>query len=226
MSKNNRFSPFVSALAVSIGLAWPAAAQQAAATAALPTGVVSTAVPSAAENLRSVKASLAAVQANVTSTMVALNALKKVAKDKGALEGPASDFGFQYQSLEVLLNALQQQAAAARTSTEAYFQNWQVSIATMQNQEIKETASDRLNTAKSRYNRVLATADESRKKLQPFLSDLKDIATFLKVDLTAESVNSLSNTTWRLSRNAEGVVDGITDLVKEIDIALEALPKN
>jgi cysteinyl-tRNA synthetase len=222
----NRFIPTVSVLALSIALTYPVAAQETVTTAAPVVAIVTVKAPSAAENLNHVKATLTGVQANVTSTMAALNTLKKVAKEKAALDAPAADFVSQYQALEMKLNALQQQAAAARTNTDAYFQTWQSSIATIQNKDIKETATERLNTAKSRYSRVLATADESRKKLQPFLADLKDIYTFLKVDMTADSVNSLSNTTWRLGRSAEGVVDGIADVIKDIDITLESLPKN
>lgn len=219
-----RTIPTLSVIALGLALAYPAAAQQ---TSAPPAPVVAAAkAPSAAESLMNVKATLTGVQANVTSTMAALNTLKKVAKEKAALDAPAADFVAQYQTLEAQLNALQQQAAAARTNTDGYFQHWQGTIATIQNKDIKETATERLNTAKSRYSRVLATADETRKKLQPFLADLKDIYTFLKVDMTADSVNSLSNTTWRLGRSAEGVVDGIADVVKDIDITLESLPKN
>ena len=231
----NRLVPVVSALMAGITLAYPALSQVTTQTAPVqvimkapaPAAVVTASTsPSATENLRNIKATLGAVQYNVTSTMAALNALKKAAKDKGGLEGPSADFMSQSQALEAQVNALKTQAADAKANIDAYFQNWQNSISSIQNKDIKETATDRLNTAKSRYGRAIGTADEARKKLQPFLADLKDVSTFVKVDLTADSVNSLSNTVWRMGRNAESAVDGIADVVKDIDITLESLPKN
>jgi hypothetical protein len=222
----NRLIPIVSILAMSIGMAYPAAAQVSQAIASSTVAAETAKQPSAAGNLKQLKEMLKALQANVTSTMAGLNAVKKAAKDGAGLDQAHADFAAKYQALDAQLNAVRQQGAAARANSDAYFQSWQQAIASIQNKDIKETANDRFNTAKSRYSKVLATAEESRQKVQPFMIDLKDINTFLNVDLTADSVKSLSNTTWRLGRNAESLVDAIGDVNKDIDIVLESLPNN
>ena len=222
----SRHISIVSILAMSIAMAYPAAAQDPQAAAAPVAAAEAAKAPSAAENLTQIKAALKTLQANVTSTTAALNSLKQTAKDRAALDKPYADFAAQYQALDAQMNAVKQQAAAAKANTEEYFQSWQKTIATIQNKDIREAATDRFNTAKSRYGKVLAAGEEASKKVQPFLGDLKDISTLLKVDLTADSVKSVSNTTWRLGRNAESLVDSINDVNKDIDIMLESLPKN
>jgi hypothetical protein len=222
----SRHISIVSILAMSIAMAYPAAAQDPQVVTTPVAAAEAAKAPSATENLKTVKAMLTALQGNVSGTMNALNSLKKVAKEKAALEATYADFVAQYNALEAQMTALRQHSAATKSNTEEYFKSWQQSIASIQNKDIKETATDRFNTAKSRYNRVLATADEASKKAQPFLVDLKDIYTFLKVDTTADAVKSLSNTTWKLGRTGESVVDSINDVNKDIDIMLESLPKN
>ena len=222
----SRYISVVSILAMSIAMTYPAAAQDPQAAAAPVAAAEAVKAPSAAENLTQIKASLKSLQGNVTSTMAALNSLKQSAKDRAALDKPYADFAAQYQALDTQMNAVKQQSAAAKANTAEYFDSWQKTIASIQNKDIREAATDRFNTAKSRYGKVLAAGEEASKKVQPFLGDLKDISTLLKVDLTADSVKSVANTTWRLGRNAESLVDSINDVNKDIDIMLESLPKN
>jgi hypothetical protein len=222
----SRHIAVVSVLAMSIALAYPAAAQEPQPAAAAVAAAEAAKSPSAAANLTQIKAALKTLQGNVSSTMAALNTLKQTAKDRAALDKPYADFAAQYQALDSQMAAVKQQAAAAKTNTAEYFDSWQKTIASIQNKDIREAANDRFNTSKSRYGKVLAAGEETSKKVQPFLGDLKDITTLLKVDLTADSVKSVSNTTWRMGRNAESLVDSINDVNKDIDIMLESLPKN
>jgi len=91
--------------------------------------------------------------------------------------------------------------------------------------DLKESATERFDKAKSRYVKALATVDASRQKVPPYVADLKDINTLLKVDLTTDSIKSLYNTFGRLDRNAESLLDAIAGVNKEIGIVLESLPK-
>lgn len=202
----NRFVPVVSALALSMLVAYPVAAQvgQAAATPAAVAG--SSMEASVADKMNQVKATLVALKDQVTSTTAALDALRKAANDGAPLQGPYADFAAKYKALDNGLNTLGEQSVAARASTEAYFQSRQQAIDTIQNKDIKTSAMDRLNTDKSRYSKVLAAADQAKQKLQPFMSELKDINTLLSVEMTAASVKSLSDTISRLGRDAAGTV--------------------
>ena len=69
-------------------------------------------------------------------------------------------------------------------------------------------------------------ADEGRQKVQPFLTDMKDINTLLSIDMTPDAVKPVSGSTWRMSRSAEEIVDSIAEIIRSIDIMLESLPKN
>jgi Protein of unknown function (DUF2959) len=209
----NRVVPILTVLAMSMVIAYPVAAQvdQAAATPSAVAG--SSTEASVTEKMNQVKTTLTALKDQVTSTTAGLDALKKAARDGAPLQGPYADFVAKYKALDNGMNTLREQSVASRASTEAYFQTRQQAIDAIQNKDIKAPAIDRLSTDKSRYNKVLAAADQAQQKLQPFMSDLKDINTLLSVEMTAASVKSLSDTTSRLGRDAAGsVADAINDV--------------
>jgi hypothetical protein len=218
-----RHIPVISILALSLSVAYPAAVQGFDAPAAATTAAQT--VPSAAKNLDQVRAMLTALQGNVSSTMASLDVLKQAARERTALEKPYADFAAQYQLLESRMEAVRQQGSAARASSDAFFQNWQNTIAGIVDKDLKESATERFDKAKSRYVKALATVDASRQKVPPYVADLKDINTLLKVDLTTDSIKSLYNTFGRLDRNAESLLDAIAGVNKEIGIVLESLPK-
>jgi hypothetical protein len=221
-----RFYPVVSLFALSMAAAYPAAAQAPQpAPAAQPVAAVA-AHPSAAAKLLEVKAQLTALQANVNATTAALNKMSKAARNEGDLAAAHKEFMAHYQALDAQMNAIRQMGTAARTGSDEYFKSWQAAVATIQNKDIRESAVERLNTAKERYARVLSMADEGRQKVQPFLTDMKDINTLLSIDMTPDAVKSVSGSTWRISRSAEEIVDSIAEINRSIDIMLESLPKN
>jgi DNA repair ATPase RecN len=213
----NRFVPVVTALAMGMAMAFPVAAQVGQAAVA-PSAVTGSSIEaSVAEKINQVKVTLTALKDQVTATTTALDALRKAANDGAPLQGPYADFAAKYNALDNGMNTLREQSVAARASTEAYFQSRQQAIDTIQNKDIKESAIDRLNTDKSRYSKVLAAADQAKQKLQPFMSELKDVNTLLSVEMTAASVKSLSDTTSRLGRDAVGTV---ADAIAEVEYAM------
>jgi len=137
-----------------------------------------------------------------------------------------TEYQDQDQALDAQMNAIRQMGTAARAGSDEYFKSWQAAVATIQNKDIREAAVERLNTAKERYARVLSMADEGRQKVQPFLTDMKDINTLLSIDMTPDAVKPVSGSTWRISRSAEEFVDSIAEINRSIDIILESLPKN
>jgi len=99
-----RHIPVISILALSLSVAYPAAAQGFDAPAAATTAAQT--VPSAAKNLDQVRAMLTALQGNVSSTMASLDVLKQAARERTALEKPYADFAAQYQLLESRMEAV------------------------------------------------------------------------------------------------------------------------
>lgn len=173
-----------------------------------------------------VKAQLATLQANVNATTAALNKISEAARNEGDVAAAHKEFMAQYQALDAQMNAIRQMGTAARAGSDKYFKSWQAAVATIHNKDIRESAVERFNTAKERYGTVLSMADEGRRKVQPFLTDMKDINTLLSIDMTPDAVKSVSGSTWRISRGAEEIVDSIADINPSIDIMLESLPRN
>jgi hypothetical protein len=173
-----------------------------------------------------VKAQLTGLQANVNSTPAALNEMSKAVRNEGDLAAAHKEFMAQYQALDAQMSAFRQVGAAARAGSDQYFNSWQAAVATIQNKDIRKSAAERLSTANGRYARVLSMAEEGRQKVQPFLTDMKDVNTLLSIDMAPDAVKSVSAAAWRIRRSAEEIVGSIAEINRSIDITLESLPKN
>jgi hypothetical protein len=99
--------------------------------------------------------------------------------------------------LESLADDVSDHASAMRAQGTAYFKNWDLELAKIQNEDIHSRSLDRKNAVAAQFERVRISYAKTTTEFAPFMSDLKDIRTALATDLTAggiASIKSLSGT--------------------------------
>lgn len=99
--------------------------------------------------------------------------------------------------LESLADDVRDHATAMRGQGAAYFKNWDLELAKIQNEDIHSRSLDRKNAVAAQFERVRISYAKTSTEFAPFMSDLKDIRTALATDLTAggiASVKGLSGT--------------------------------
>jgi hypothetical protein len=177
-------------------------------------------------NLAVVQKGVAKLRTCVADTASALDAVKIAAKSGADLKGPNSNFGKQLSQLEEQLTTLRGQATQMRAHADDHYKAWQVEVTKMGNPKLREKAQNRFADAKDEFEAIITTADEAKRGLVPFVADLRDIASYLNVDLSADAVKSLSSVIWRLGNKANSVLGSIDDVSKQIGKALEAQPQS
>lgn len=93
--------------------------------------------------------------------------------------------------LESLADDVSSQAAAMRAQGTAYFRNWDLELAKIQNEDIHSRSLDRKNEVAAQFERVRISYAKTTTEFAPFMSDLKDIRTALATDLTAGGIASV-----------------------------------
>ena len=91
------------------------------------------------------------------------------------------------------------------------FDEWGREIGTMQSAELKSASRRKLDETRARYDRAHASMLESRARMTPALTLLRDHVLFLKHDLNAAAVGSLTQS-----------MAGIERSVAELQTSLEA----
>lgn len=93
--------------------------------------------------------------------------------------------------LESLSDDVRDHAASMRTQGNAYFKNWDLELAKIQNEDIHSRSLDRKNAVAAQFERVRISYAKTSTEFAPFMSDLIDIRTALATDLTAGGIASV-----------------------------------
>ncbi len=95
------------------------------------------------------------------------------------------------------VTALDAAAARAETRGEAmkaegdtYFKHWEEQLAQVKNPEIKKLAEERREKLWAAFEAIKKVAEPLRAQFNPWLSDLKDLQTYLSNDLTIAGVDA------------------------------------
>lgn len=148
------------------------------------------------------------------------------------VNSPAADIKPQFdkfdsavEKLDSLSNDVNEQAAAMQVQGADYFRNWDVELAKIQNEDIRERSSDRKAAVAARFDKVRVSYVQTKAAFIPFMSDLKDIRTALATDLTAGGIAAIKSTANKADRNVTPLRESLTDLeadFKALGIALSS----
>ena len=156
--------------------------------------------------------------------MSALESLK-AAQGESAFQKAAAGFAERYKALDTQAERIRRDAVVVKARAAQHYEHWQKEISEVQNPKIREKAQSRLTGARQQFDKIIASAQETKQLSGPFLADLKDIATYLEVDQSPEAVKSLSGTIWKLGNKSKSVIGSISDLTEQIDRTLKSMPK-
>jgi hypothetical protein len=150
----------------------------------------------------------------LAATLAALTTLTK--QEKGDLRPAYEAFTSELPKTE---------AAAAWTSTRVtwmqgdgmkYFEAWQATITSINNESLKKKSQQRLDAVKKSYAKVIDQFKAAAEKFKPFLADLSDIQKVLSNDLTASGVKGLRSTVSSANSHYKAVNRTINDALEEM----------
>ncbi|MCI0745120.1 MAG: DUF2959 family protein [Verrucomicrobia subdivision 3 bacterium] len=193
--------------------------------AAFPLAALAADKPVAVVSLGELKNQLSSLQGHISTTLASLDRLKAAGRDGAALDKAYGDFAERFKALDGQVETIRRNAVVVKARAKDHHEHWQTEISGVQNPKIREKAQERFAEAREEFDKIIATAEETKQQLVPFLADLKDIAIYLEADLSQDAVKSLSNTIWKLGNKSKSVVGSIGDLNEQIERTIKAMPK-
>jgi len=123
-------------------------------------------------------------------------------------------------------------AAAAKAATrgqemkskgEAYFLQWEQQLAQVKNPEIKQLAEQRKDKLSTAFQGIKKVAEPLRAQFDPWLSDLKDLQTYLNNDLTISGVDAARPQFAKAKADGAQVEKSMDELVAELNSIAAAI---
>ena len=96
------------------------------------------------------------------------------------------------------------------------FDDWQTTIASINNESLKKKSQKRLDAVKKSYGKVIEELKEAAEKFKPFLANLTDIQKVLSTDLTAKGVKGLRSTVSSANWNYNNINRTINSALEEM----------
>lgn len=131
----------------------------------------------------------------------------------GDLETEYNKLNYQYETCESRATAVRDQIDRVEKSAARLFEEWQSELAQYSNPDLRRRSEAELNETKTRYARLIGVMKEASKRMDPVLAAFKDQVLFLKHNLNAAAIASLSTT-------ASGIDADVSKLIKDMEASI------
>ncbi|HWE03915.1 MAG TPA: DUF2959 family protein [Tepidisphaeraceae bacterium] len=131
----------------------------------------------------------------------------------GDLEAEYDKLNFQYESCDARAQAVRDQIDRVEKSADKLFAEWNGELQQYSNEDLRRRSETELNTTKERYRKVITSMKNAAERMKPVLAAFKDQVLFLKHNLNAQAIASLSTT-------AAGIDTDVSKLIKEMEASI------
>jgi len=138
----------------------------------------------------------------------------------------------RYESFSTELEKLEKAQARAgsnidrmRTTGAEYFSSWDKANARISDAELRQAGASRRARVLERHRDLADAVSEIRVELQPFMSDLRDLKTFLGADLSPRNVSKASELIRESQVEAETLHDRVAVVQTKLKQFLKETPE-
>ena len=93
------------------------------------------------------------------------------------------------------------------------FNEWEKELDLYSNQNLRKTSAQKLKDTKSRYREMLSSMHKAEKSMDPVLKTFRDNVLFLKHNLNAQAIGSLSSEFSSLKVEIEALINTMNDAI-------------
>jgi hypothetical protein len=162
------------------------------------------------------KGKLAVDQTMTALGQVALNADTNPRKAFG-------EFSKSVDNLESVAVSARKRGADMQAQGQAYFAAWEKQMAEVQNPEIKNLAIQQRAKLQATFDNIKKYTEPLKAQFDPWLSDLKDLRTYLSNDLTVAGVDAAKPLFTKTQAEGMEVQKSMDALVNELNTIAAAL---
>ncbi len=183
-------------------------------------GCASSGYKQAGDTSTSLQKAAHAIDKGDTQIDTVLLALSDLVNNPGPnLEPQFDKYNAAVEKLESLAKEVDHNATKMRSEGTLYFRKWDEELAKIHNEDIRSRSAERRAAVNERFEKLRASYVRAQNSFEPFLSDLKDIRTALKTDLTTGGVNAVRST----ANKAKDEVNPLRDSLRLLSIDFKAL---
>lgn len=131
----------------------------------------------------------------------------------------------QYESFSRELKELEEDQKHATSDIDEmkatgaeYFSSWDASITQMSNPDLKQASAERRTKVMKDHDELAATLSDLGSQLQPFMSNLQDLKSFLGADLSPANVAKAGDMIQKSQADAQGLktkIAGVQTTLKQ-----------
>lgn len=108
-------------------------------------------------------------------------------------------------------------AADMKAAGDAYFKQWEAQLANINNPDIRKLAEERKVKLSETFKKLRPLLEQAKGDFDPFVSDLKDLRSFLGQDLTVAGVDSARKIIEKTRTNGSKLQKSLDDLIAEMN---------
>ena len=130
-------------------------------------------------------------------------------------------------NLESVAEKAKKRGADMRAQGQAYFAAWEKQMAEVKNPEIRNLAMQQKAKLQTAFDNIKQYSEPLKAQFEPWLSDLKDLRTYLNNDLTTSGVDAAKSLFAKTQAEGMDVQKSMNALVAELNtIAATLTPAN
>ncbi|MCF6249200.1 MAG: DUF2959 domain-containing protein [Desulfobacula sp.] len=165
------------------------------------------------DNVEDVKESQTKAQEEFTDALTRIKEL--YAFEGGELEKFYDRFKDSYEDCDDRARQIEKRINDVKQVAKDLFIEWEQENAQINDTEMRNSSKKSLRDAKVKYAKLEKVMADSTKKMYPVLAKLKDYVLYLKHNLNAQAVGSLSGEVVSIENDVEGLIKDMTASIKE-----------
>jgi len=132
-------------------------------------------------------------------------------------------FSKSLSNLESVAEKARKRGEEMKAQGQAYFAEWEKQMAQVQNPEIRDLATKRKTKLQATFDSIKKYTEPLKAQFDPWLSDLKDLRTYLGNDLTVTGVDAAKSLFAKTRTEGMEVQKSMDALVAELNTVAAAL---
>lgn len=165
------------------------------------------------DNVEDVQTSQTKAQEEFTDALTKIKELYGF--DGGKLETFYNKLKDSYEDCESRANQIEQRINDVEQVAGDLFKEWEAEIAQINDAKLKRSSRRSLQDSKIKYQKLETVMNRSTRGMYPVLAKLKDYVLYLKHNLNAKAVGSLSGEVVSIEKDVEGLIKDMTASIKE-----------
>lgn len=146
--------------------------------------------------------------------------------DGGKLEATYEKLQDSYDDCVEQADEVREKIRDVEDVASAMFSEWKSEIAEYSDASLKRQSQETLDATKKRYADLLDSMKKASKSMDPVLGAFKDRVLFLKHNLNAQAIQSLSQTVVSIQGDVTKLIDDMQASIAEADEFLGAMKPN